>query len=45
MNWFMVAVSVMQYSAAGYGFYIGQSWRVNVMNICVATANLFLAGA
>lgn len=44
MNWLMVAVGIMQGGAGFYGFYIGQNWRVNTMNILVATANVLLAG-
>lgn len=40
----MVAVGVIQYLAGIYGWYTGQSWRVNAVNICVATANIILAG-
>lgn len=44
MNWVMIIVGAMQYGAGFYGFYIGQNWRVNAMNLCVATANVLLAG-
>lgn len=44
MNWFMVAVGVMQYVAAIQGFYLGTT-RMALMNVCVATANIVLAGA
>jgi len=45
MNWAMIAVGVLQSSAGIYGFYIGQNWRINTMNFCVAAANILLAGA
>jgi hypothetical protein len=44
MNWLMVVVGALQFSAAGYGWYTGQSWRVNSMNILVGLANIILAG-
>jgi hypothetical protein len=43
MNWFMVAVGAMQYGAAVYSCYTG-SMRMALMNACVATANIALAG-
>lgn len=43
MNWFMVAVGIMQYIAGFYGFYLGTT-RISLMNICVDTANIILAG-
>lgn len=46
VNWFMVAVGLMQEGAAFYGCFVaGQSWRLNVMNVLVGAANMVLAGA
>ena len=44
MNWFMVVVGLVQYGAAIQGFFLGTP-RLAIMNLCVATANIVLAGA
>ncbi len=43
MNWLMVAVGVLQWGAGLYGFYSGP-WRIAVVNLCVGSANIVLAG-
>lgn len=43
MNWFMVAVGMMQAFAGVWGFFTGP-WRIAVMNLLVASANIVLAG-
>ena len=44
MNWLMVAVGVLQLAAAGLGWFQGQSWRINTMNVLVGLANIVLSG-
>lgn len=39
----MLSVGLMQYAAAAHGFYNGAP-RMALMNVCVATANIILAG-
>jgi len=44
VNWFMVAVGVLQAGAWVYGLAQGD-WRIGTMNLLVAGANIVLAGA